>query len=130
MPWREHYMQEANGHSSLDLMVGRLDAKVDFLCDHAIKVDEMFERGETRMDGHEKQMEAHGRLIVDLGKHLSTLQAKANKPENPIVSLLKEIHEVMGMKQMALVFLLIIMAIKSFWYPEEVKALVLALIEH
>lgn len=123
MPWREHYMQEANGHSSLDLMVGRLDAKVDFLCDHAIKVDEMFERGETRMDGHEKQ-------IVDLGRHLSALQTKADKPESPVVSLLKEIHEVMGMKQLALVFLLIIMAIKSFWYPEEVKALVLALIEH
>lgn len=128
MSWRD--MQEANGHPDLDLMVGRLDAKVDFLCDHAIRVDQLFERGEQRMDGHEKQVEKHGRMIVELGRHLSTLQAKADKPENPIISLLKEIHEVMGMKQMALVFLVIIMSIKSFWYPEEVKALILALLEH
>lgn len=128
MPWRDHHLEEANGHSSLERVIGRLETRIEFLCDQSIRSERLFERGEARMDRHDRQigdLHHHVRTIHD---SLSSIQVLLSRRRSTAVTLLTAFRETVSLKEMIAGGLVVALALKGIVSPGEVKALALSLL--
>ena len=125
MPWRETYLDEVGSPSALGRVIGRLETRIEFLCAQSIKTEGMLERGQSRMDYHEREILALHRKVNRIHDGLSSIEASISKRRSRVSALLRELLEVISLKEMIGGLIVVLLALKGIMSPGDVKALVL-----
>lgn len=128
MPWRDHHLEEANGHSSLERVIGRLETRIEFLCDQSIRNERMFEQGLVRMDSHEREILDLRHKVAAMGDGLLSILTMLSGRRSTGFALLQAFRDAVSFKEMIAGGLVVALALKGIVSPAEVKALALSLL--
>jgi len=119
---------EVNGHSSLERVIGRLETRIEFLCDQSIKTERLFELGDVRMDRHERKIAGLDHRVATIHNSLLAIHALLSLRRSTAFALLKDFRAVVSLKEMLAGAAVVLLALKGILSPAEIKTLAMGLL--